>query len=590
MKHTRKQFNKLIPILLIISFTLFGAISLHSIRQLQGHARVINYAGLIRGATQRLVKQEMNHVENDELISYLDTLLIDLNAGGGEYGLTTLESEEFKTCILKMQDAWPRLKQEIYDVRNGGDTENLFRLSEEYFELADLAVFTAEEFSEGKVGQAAAWIMALNLGLVIFVIFFWLLNRIQKSTFSALEAAENASREKSKFLSRMSHEIRTPMNGIIGMTELAKMYAPDSQKMLDCLDKIALSSNYLLSLLNDILDMSRIESGKFTLNLAPFSLMDFKNRLCVMFQQKAEEAGLGFSVEISPEEPYIMIGDELRLSQVIVNIISNAIKFTPRGGSVAVTIRQEPAGEGEVRGKEKAQLVFTIKDTGIGMSEEFKKRMFEPFEQADSSTAIHYGGTGLGLSISYNLVKMMGGSISLDSRLGKGSCFTLYFTLPCGGESIQSFSAGNVQNEIGEVTLQELSRNRQNHLSGLRILLAEDNEINWEIAGALLKSVGITTEHAWNGKEAVSMFTDSSSGYYDLILMDVQMPVMDGLEACRMIRASTCPGADTIPIVGLSANAFDQDVEIAMNSGMDAYLPKPFNIKQLSEVIESLIR
>lgn len=586
VKITKKSLNRLIPVLLIISFTLFGAISLKSIHQIQGHARVINYAGIVRGATQRLVKQEMNHVENDELITYLDSLLRELSEGGGVFGLTVPESEDFKSCILQMREIWPILRQEIEYVRNGKESQTLFQLSEDYFQLADRAVFLAEEYSEGKVSRTAGWILALNLVLVIFVILFCILRRVQRSTFSALEAAEHASREKSEFLSRMSHEIRTPMNGIIGMTELARRAAPDTVKMTECLNKIALSSDYLLSLLNDILDMSRIESGKFALNLKPFSPKELRDRLYTMFQQKAEDSGICYTVELEPGESPVLVGDELRLSQVIVNIVSNALKFTPRGGSVGVTLRQEPAGEDAV------SLVFTIRDTGIGMSEDFRKRMFDPFEQADASTAIRYGGTGLGLSISYNLIRLMGGSIAVDSKPGKGSFFTVRVTLPISREPYHSIWNEKAPGGAEAAAQAELLPTMEScqPLSGLHFLLAEDNEINWEIASSLLAAIGVTTDHAWNGREAVDAFTAAPPDYYDLILMDVQMPVMDGLEACKRIRASDRPGAKTIPVVGLSANAFEQDVRIAMSSGMSAYLSKPFNMNQMTDIIVDLCK
>lgn len=566
----KKLFNRLVPVLLIIAFTMFGIISLLSIRQVQGDARVINYAGLARGATQRLIKQEMNQVQNDDMIEYLDTLLHDLSQGGGDYNLTALNCQEFQCYIGQMQTAWAELKTEINEVRNGKSADTLYIMSEEYFTLADLAVSSAESHSENKVRNTAYWIMALNLVLVIFVILIWVFNRLQKSMASALQAAENKSREKSEFLSRMSHEIRTPMNGIIGMTELAKLNLHDSAKAMDCLDKISLSSDYLLSLINDILDMSRIESGKFILNTDAFSLEEFRKKLYVMFQQKAEELGISFTVESKGEEEYAVTGDELRLSQVVVNIVSNALKFTPKGGTVRVTIQQNIIGENLLL------VRFIIKDTGIGMSEEFTKRMFEPFEQENAVAGRNNSGTGLGLSISYNLIKLMGGSITLDSEPGEGSCFTVAVELPLAERSSSAFET----KETGsEAVLPE----------GIHILLAEDNEINWELTKDLLENVGITSDHAWNGREAVDMFIAAPKGFYDLILMDVQMPEMDGLAACRAIRAMGGSYAGNIPIVGLSANAFEQDIRLAIAGGMSGYLSKPFNIRQLKNLIAGLV-
>lgn len=569
MKMPNKFLNRLFPILLILSFTLFGIISLYSIYQLQGDANTINNAGLVRGATQRLIKQELQHEENDELISYLDTLLEHLSSGSA-HNHSPLDSPEFQSYISEMQNNWAEIKEEILSVRSGKDPQALYDMSEAYFELANSAVSVAEIYSEHKVEKASFWIVALNLMLVLLVIVFCLFSRFQRSMANALHAAESASREKSEFLSRMSHEIRTPMNGIIGMTELAINSVKDPEKTLDYLEKISLSSDYLLSLINNILDMSRIESGKVSLNKASFSLERLKDKLYLMFYQKAESSGIEYSIEIQPEGSCTLLGDELRLSQVLINIIANALKFTPAGGKVIVSIIRH------IRNGELADLAFIIKDTGIGMTAEFKSRIFSPFEQADSTTVRQYGGTGLGLSISYNLIKMMGGDITVESELEKGSCFTVSLTLPLSNEMPVSSVNTPAQSPSPSAAQK------------LHILLAEDNEINWEIASVMLTAIGHSCDHAWNGKEAVELFTQSSPGYYDVVLMDVQMPEMDGLEACRRIRACGRLNAETIPIIGLSANAFDQDIRVALENGMTDYLAKPFNKLQLQKAIDDL--
>lgn len=569
MKMPNKFLNRLFPILLILSFTLFGIISLYSIYQLQGDANTINNAGLVRGATQRLIKQELQHEENDELISYLDTLLEHLSSGSA-HNHSPLDSPEFQSYISEMQNNWAEIKEEILSVRSGKDPQALYDMSEAYFELANSAVSVAEIYSEHKVEKASFWIVALNLMLVLLVIVFCLFSRFQRSMANALHAAESASREKSEFLSRMSHEIRTPMNGIIGMTELAINSVKDPEKTLDYLEKISLSSDYLLSLINNILDMSRIESGKVSLNKASFSLERLKDKLYLMFYQKAESSGIEYSIEIQPEGSCTLLGDELRLSQVLINIIANALKFTPAGGKVIVSIIRH------IRNGELADLAFIIKDTGIGMTAEFKSRIFSPFEQADSTTVRQYGGTGLGLSISYNLIKMMGGDITVESELEKGSCFTVSLTLPLSNEMPVSSVNTSAQSPSPSAAQK------------LHILLAEDNEINWEIASVMLTAIGHSCDHAWNGKEAVELFTQSSPGYYDVVLMDVQMPEMDGLEACRRIRACGRLNAETIPIIGLSANAFDQDIKLALENGMTDYLAKPFNKLQLQKAIDDL--
>lgn len=385
-----------------------------------------------------------------------------------------------------------------------------------------------------------------------------------------LRIAESASREKSEFLSRMSHEIRTPMNGIIGMTELARLQMNDPARLSECLDKIETSSEYLLELINDVLDMSRIENGKVELYKKTFDLKELTERLRIMFEEKASDSGLSFTIK---EEIFHrpVVGDELRLSQIVVNIVSNALKFTPSGGSVKVLVKQWPDGE-------KCRLDILIEDTGIGMPEEAQKKIFEPFEQADASTAHNFGGTGLGLSICGSLVKLMGGTISLDSSPGKGSRFLVQLTLDL---------AEDMASEPGTAVSGEKSEEKGS-IAGFRILLAEDNEINSEIAASLLSLEGAMVDHVWNGREAVEQFLSSGGGCYQVILMDIQMPELDGLEACRRIRNSGHVQGRTIPIIGLSANAFQQDAELAMEAGMNGYVLKPFKLDELIRTIAGL--
>jgi len=468
-----------------------------------------------------------------------------------------------------MAQSWEMLKAEIQTVRNGSDGRNLFDLSEEFFVLADTTVSAAEIYSETCVSNAKFRLICLNLVFIVLVALFWLYSQQQKKINDALLAAENASQAKSDFLSRMSHEIRTPMNGIIGMTAVARMSVDNRKKLLDCLNKIDLSSSYLMTLINDILDMSRIESGKVELYDEEFELPQLIDRINTMFKQKAEDAGIRFYIDARGLAVRSVIGDELRISQIIINIISNPLKFTPPGGCVHLDITEKNVQDDLV------SLQFMIKDNGIGMSEDFQSRIFEPFEQAEASTSHQYGGTGLGLAISYNFVKMMHGDITVASKPGQGSCFTITLPLKCPPQnSKQPETQAAFATEDAECSL-----------NGISILLAEDNEINSEIASAILESCGAAVKPVWNGKEAVDEFAASLPGQYKLILMDIQMPVMDGLKASRSIRSINRPDARTIPILGLSANAFHHDIDAAHQNGMDGYISKPIDITKLFETI-----
>ena len=334
------MFVKLVPGILTILFCFTSCLSLATIVRMQGNARVVNYTGIVRGATQRLVKQELNGSINDTLIRRLDGILEELSFGEGENGLIVLPDAEYQDILAQMRESWTELKVVIQSVRQNGDRQRLFDLSEDYFELADKTVSVAETYSERSVGKATVLLLWLNGGFVLLVVLFWLYGWRQKKTQAALDMAKHASQAKSEFLSRMSHEIRTPMNGIIGMTEIARMSVDDQGQLLDCLDKIEQSSQYLTSLINDILDMSRIESGKIELEQRAFSLPDLLNQIYDMLRQKAEDGGVEFLVKMDGLSVKTVIGDRLRMSQVLINLVSNALKFTPEGGTVVLEARQ----------------------------------------------------------------------------------------------------------------------------------------------------------------------------------------------------------------------------------------------------------
>lgn len=576
MADIKKWLRQGIPVILAILFCVISVISLATISHMQGNARVINYTGIVRGATQRLIKQEMNGSPNDDLIPYLDGILSELSTGQGENGLVALPDAEFQGLVAKMRRSWDEIKDEIAQVRDGADGQRLYALSESYFELADQTVSAAERYSEKQVNHAQTVLIFLTASFIVSAAVFWMYNRRQMKVQAALDVAEHASRAKSQFLSRMSHEIRTPLSGIIGMTDIAKMAPNDPQRQQDCLNKIELSSRYLLSLINDILDMSRIESGKIELEEEPFDVKELFAQIYGMFQQKAEDGNISFQAKCDGLSAAIVIGDKLRLTQVLVNMVSNALKFTPAGGRVALEARQKAVSEQAV------SLEFLVTDTGIGISEEFQARIFEPFEQEAAATGRQYGGTGLGLAISSSFVKMMGGVISVHSKPGEGTQFTVALTLP------RPSKDGPENKNPGPAAPLPEDGEKPYDLTRARVLLAEDNEINAEIVTVILEGYGAQVERAHDGREAVAMFQAAPESY-TLILMDIQMPLMDGLEASRAIRNHGKTDSKAVPIIGLSANAFREDVDKAVQSGMNGYLSKPIDKTKLLETVRRFL-
>lgn len=393
------------------------------------------------------------------------------------------------------------------------------------------------------------------------------------STHIAKANADIASKAKTEFLSRMSHEIRTPMNAIVGMTNIAKSVIGDDEKIADCLQKIDTSTKYLLSLINDILDMSRIESGNMTVCKESFDLEKLMGEVFVLMRPQAESK----HIHLVSEKAYTdksLIGDELRLNQVLINIIGNALKFTPEHGTITVSAEQI------LQEDETAGIRFSVKDTGIGIKKENLIRIFHSFEQEEETTAKRYGGTGLGLAISNNLVKLMGGKLEVKSEVGVGSEF--YFTL--------MFPRDKEDNKEQDYHL--LSADTKEHtydFSGKRILLVEDNELNAEIAKTILEMAGIIIEVAENGKEAVEVFEKMPVEYYNAILMDIRMPVMDGLEAAKRIRMLGKEDSRTVPIIAMTANAFDEDTKKSIDSGMNGHLSKPIDVEHLYQVLEEIM-
>lgn len=391
-----------------------------------------------------------------------------------------------------------------------------------------------------------------------------------------LRKAEEESQSKTTFLNRMSHEIRTPMNGIMGMLTLAESSLESNAPSHTYLTKAEELSGHLLALINDILDMSRIEAGKVELEHKSFSLRNLGRRLYDMFAKNLEAEGIHYEIKFEDMTIDHVIGDELRISQVIINFLSNAIKFTRRG-EITVTFRQMMLQDGM------ADLMICVHDTGIGMEPEFINRIFRPFEQESSDTARKYGGSGLGMAITDNLVRLMGGEIVVRSTPGKGSDFSVFLHLPAAEEPLGDTGTQNSEHKAEP-------EEDTTAFAGRRILVAEDNDINAMIATEILEQMGAEVDLAQNGQEAVDRFAAHPEEYYDFILMDVQMPVMDGRTAAKQIRQMNRADAKSVLIFALSADAFVEDERRSIESGMNGHYAKPVDFTALQHNIGVFLR
>ncbi|MBE5996434.1 MAG: response regulator [Lachnospiraceae bacterium] len=388
----------------------------------------------------------------------------------------------------------------------------------------------------------------------------------------ARDEAEKGNRAKSDFLSSMSHDIRTPMNAIIGYTNIAIGHMNDHQLVRDSLGKISSSSHYLLSLINDVLDMSKIESGKIQLNETECDLGQVFERLADMTRSQANRKKLEVTYEAGGIRHPHVLADEVRLEQILINITGNAVKYTPEGGSIRIT-----AEETEEYPDSRSLYRFTVRDTGIGMSEDFLPHIFESFSRETNSTINKIQGTGLGMAITFRLVKLMGGEISVSSRPGEGSEFTV--SIPLVRTERKKEETPDYQEEETEGI----------DLTGKRVLLVEDNDINAEIASMVLSEYGVITERAVNGQEGINRIRETEEGYFDAVLMDIQMPVMNGYEATKQIRHLGGEYVKKLPIIAMSANAYEEDIREALSSGMNGHIAKPFDPVRLAAELQKRI-
>ena len=398
------------------------------------------------------------------------------------------------------------------------------------------------------------------------------LKKAKDITTEALQTAENANKAKTDFLSNMSHDIRTPMNAIIGMTSLIRYDAGNKDKVIEYADKIDISSQHLLGIINDVLDMSKIEAGKTVFKYNDFSILNFIQEINTLFRSQIDEKKQTLTIIKENIRHKWVNGDQIHLMQIFSNLLSNAVKYTQEGGKIQFLVE-----ECETKSSVYAKYRFLVSDNGMGMSADFKETIFDPFTRAESSMTNKIQGTGLGMAITRNLVKAMGGTIDLESELGQGSCFEVFIDLRIAENRTVALAA---QEEIAEPD--------SNTLKGMRFLCAEDNELNAEILMELLKIEGAECTICENGEKVLETFEQSAPGDYDMILMDVQMPVMNGYEATKAIRRSSHELAMTIPIIAMTANAFSEDIQHSLAAGMNVHVSKPVEMKVLEKTIRSI--
>ena len=423
--------------------------------------------------------------------------------------------------------------------------------------------------------------LLIVLLLTGFVFMIMLLHRTQESENTvvklnkklqkALEQAKTASVEKSNFLFNMSHDIRTPMNAVIGMTSLIRHDAGNKDKVIEYADKIDVSSQHLLGIINDILDMSKIEAGKTVFKYDDFSILNFIQEINNLFHSQIDEKKQILTTKKNIRHEWVN-GDQLRLMQIFSNLLSNAVKYTQEGGEIQFLVE-----ECETNSSVYAKYRFLVRDNGIGMSADFKDKIFDAFTRAENSVTNKIQGTGLGMAITRNLVEAMGGTIDVESELGQGSCFEVLIELRIAEDRTVALAAQ-----------EDTDEQDGNILQGMRFLCAEDNELNAEILTELLKIEGAECTICENGEEVLKAFEQSAPGDYDMILMDVQMPVMNGYEATKAIRRSSHELAKTIPIIAMTANAFSEDIQHSLAASMNAHVSKPVEMKVLEKTIRSI--
>ena len=475
---------------------------------------------------------------------------------------------------LAVPESRPELQKELNTVlQEMAEDGTLYKLKTKW-----ITEFTKDRsLSDVLNNNQAYYIISIMSGvlLVVIILAFWLYVRKQEEYIKALLdyqkklqisnlEAKRANRAKSEFLTHMSHDIRTPMNGIIGMAGIIRKNPGDSERVRECLDNIDMASEHLLSLISDVLDMSKLESGEVELEMVTFSLDEELRHIHGIVDNKAKEKQIDFVIQDTQVKHRWLVGSPGHLRRILLNLLSNALKFTHEEGRVEVEITENSSDN------ERVWLKFKVQDNGIGMSKEFVEHsLYKPFTQENDHVRTKYQGTGLGMSIVHEIVESMQGTIEVESEQGKGTTFTV----------ILPFGIGTEAKEVPE------DKEQVSDVSGMRILLAEDNELNREIAQCILEEAGVTVVAVENGRDAVNTFMESQEGEFDAILMDIMMPVLDGLEATKEIRKLARADAASIPIIAMTANAFDDDRKKSAEAGMNEHLTKPLNNEKLFETL-----
>ena len=581
------------------------------ILHIMGNIKLINengqfyYRRFLLDCTAQKMRERENEQHHTELvqalsIDYKVVCFIDLNSGmgitlrhdGGDgYMFSSKESGEFS--LEESMETYIRecVHEEDREMLRQASSIERFKeeLTEKKLYYVNYRVLKNGEYKyyQMKAVRTGEWSDHYGMVLGFHSVDEEIRDEMEKKRLleDALLQANKANKAKSEFLSNMSHDIRTPMNAIIGFTTLAISHIDRQEQVAEYLEKIMASGNHLLNLINDVLDMSRIESGKVHLEEKPCSLPDILQGLCNILQPDINTKNLKLHVDTTELKDDEIYCDVLRLNQVLLNLASNAVKYTEDGGSVEIKIIQKP---GAPLGY--ANYEFIVRDTGIGMSEEFVAHVFDPFEREENSTISGIQGTGLGMAITKNIVDMMNGTIAVKSRQGVGTEFTVSFTFRLQSGKMEQKKSGIFHNAVnGAKAIGKHFDKNTGKLRTGRILLAEDVELNQEIAVTILGDAGFSTEVAKNGQIAVDMVEKSEPGYYQLVLMDVQMPVMNGYEATRAIRKLDNKALASIPILAMSANAFEEDKQEALKCGMNGHIAKPIDIEKLFDTLRKVL-
>ena len=480
----------------------------------------------------------------------------------------------FLTSLLWVKRATDEMTQEVvgeistyYEAHDSGRSHGEIEETEQY--IKGLLNRTDRRLTNNIIVQ-----MSLNvISLIIMFNIYSIMSKREKAAEVETIKANERSRAKTIFLSNMSHDIRTPMNAIIGYIDLAESEAKTYEELKEYIGKIRASSNHLLALINDVLEMSRIESGKMELESVPVDLKNTMDELRDLFSSQMKEKKIEYTVDISQISNVYVYCDKNRLNRVLLNLVSNAYKFTPEGGRVTVFVKEKScSAEG------KGHYEIGVKDSGIGMSKEFAQKVFDAFERESDSTVSGIQGTGLGMSIVKSIVDMMGGTIEVRSEKGKGTEFVINLELPLQNEED---IARSKENSAGRAEIIDFT--------GKTVLLVDDMPINRQIAAKLLEKNGFVVEMAENGQEAVEKVRNSDPGYYDVVLMDIQMPVLNGYEATMAIRSLRDPDNSSVPVVAMTANAFYEDIKKALDAGMDGHIAKPIDVKKMLEELSRIL-